>query len=394
MNLILVEKVKKMNKQLWTPLIILTTGLLYLACGQVAPAPPTAPGKTPGAAAPASKAAWEMEWDKSVAEAKKEGEVVIMIGPGVPNSYRQDFIKEMQSKYGFTINFIVGQGSQLAQKAKQEARAGVDLTDLYISGSTTMVVDLKPSGLLQPIEPVLILPQVTDPKVWFEGKLPLADKEGMILVFSAYVQSGLSYNAQYISKEELQSYRDLLSPKLKGKIIMSDPTIPGAGNQWVSIIGLRVMGIDWLRQFTRQDLVITRDLQLLVQSLVQGKHHVAIGAGGLLSDAQKAGVQVFEYSPKEGGFLTGGWGNLVVFKKTPHPNATRVFLNWLLTKEGQTLFAKAVNQQSARLDAPTDFLNPWEMRQPGVNPFDARSEEYTFDSLKDSDIKRELFGAK
>jgi len=352
----------------------------------------TQAGQSP--AVPKAKASWETEWNKVLAEARKEGELVVMIGPGVPVSYRQEIAKELQAKYGFTTNFVVGQGSQLAQRVIQEARAGLDSTDLYISGATTMSVNLKPAGLLQPIEPLLILPDVISPKTWFEGKLPLSDKDRMIMTFSAYVQSGLSYNAQYITRDELQSYKDLLHPKLKGKIVVSDPTIPGAANQWVSTIGLRVMGIDWLRQFAKHDLTVTRDLQLLVQSVARGKYHVAIGAGGLWGDAQQAGVQVFEHSPKEGGFLTGGWGNLVVFKKTPHPNATRVFLNWFLTREGQTLFAKAVKQQSARLDVPTDFLNPWEMRQPGVNVFDARSEDFNLSSLKDSGIKKELFGSK
>ncbi len=376
--------------------LLLTVAALAIAC-----VPGTAPAEKPAApAAPtqatrtADKAPWQQNWESTLAEGKKEGELVLMVGQGISSIWRQEFTKELQSKYGITLNFIVGPGSQLAQKALQEERAGVNSIDVYISGSTTMVADLKPAGLLQPIEPLLILPDVIDPKTWFEGKIPFADKDRIVLTFSAYVQSGLSYNAKFVSKEELQSYRDLLSPKLKGKIIMSDPTIPGAGSQWTSIIGLRVMGIDWLRQFAAQDLTVTRDLQLLVLSLSQGKHYVAIGAGGLLGDAQKAGVQVFEYSPKEGGFLTGGWGNMIVFKKAPHPNAARVFLNWLLTKEGQTMFARAVMQQSARLDVPTDFLNPWEMRQPGVKHFDARSEEYMFDSLKDLDIKRQLFGPR
>ncbi|MBI4332165.1 MAG: extracellular solute-binding protein [Chloroflexi bacterium] len=373
---------------------VFLAGLSSAGCGQASPVTTPSPAKTTPAAASPAAAGWEGEWATLVAGARKEGELVVMMGPGIPVSYRQQFADEMKAKYGITLNFVVGQGSQLAQKAIQENRAGLNLTDIYISGATTMFVDLKPAGLPQPVEPLLVMPDVKDPKTWFEGKLPFADKDGMVLTFSAYVQSGLSYNAGLISKEELQSYQDLLSPRLKGKIIVSDPTIPGAGNQWVSTIGLRVMGIDWLRQFARQDLTVTRDLQLLVQSLVQGKHWVAIGAGGLLNEAQKAGVQVFEYSPREGGFLTGGWGNLVVFRKPAHPGATRVFLNWLLSKEGQTLFAQSVKQQSARLDVPTDFLNPWEMRQPGVKVFDARSEEFAFDSLKDVDIKKELFGPK
>lgn len=385
-----------MKRLRWFTGLLLFMALILPPLIQAAQPAAAPKAKAPGIAADKSrsKPAWEIEWDKVVSEARKEGELAVMIGPGIPSSYRQEFTKEIQSKYGIILNFIVGQGSQLAQRVIQEARAGVDSADLYISGSTTMSTTLKPAGVLQPIEPLLILPDVKEPKTWFEGKLPFTDKEHLLLTFSAYVQSGLSYNAEFISKGELKSYQDLLSPKLKGKIVVSDPTIPGAGSQWASTIGLRVMGLDWLRQFAKQDLTVTRDLQLLAQSMAKGKYYVAIGGGGLFNDMQQAGVKVFEHSPKEGGFLTGGWGNVVVFKKTPHPNATKVFLNWFLTKEGQTLFAKAVKQESARKDVPTDFLNSWEMRQPGEKIFDARSEEYNLESLKDQDIKKELFGNK
>lgn len=340
------------------------------------------------------KASWAQEWDKAVSESRKENNLVILLGAGIPNSTRQEFTDEMKSKYGLTLEVVAGPGGQLAAKIIQEAKAGLDRSDLYISGSTTITLNLKPEGLLQPIEPLLILPEVKDPKVWLEEKLPFMDKEGMIMGFSAYIQQGLSYNADYVSKQELQSYRDLLAPKFKSKIAMSDPTVAGAGSAWASTIGLRVMGIDFLKEFVKQDITTTRDLRQLVDWLARGKYYIGIGAGGLLGDLQKAGVPVYEYSPREGGFLTVGWGTLAVFKKAAHPNATRVFVNWLLTKEGQTIFAKGVDQQSARLDVPTNFLTPSGLRESGVKSFDTRSEQYDFDRGNDSPVIREIFSVK
>ena len=59
----------------------------------------------------------------------------------------------------------------------------------------------------------------------------------------------------------------------------------------------------------------------------------------------------------------------------PHPNASRVFINWLLSKEGQVLFSQASLVQSAREDIPTDFLDPVKMRAPGVKYVWAETEE-------------------
>jgi hypothetical protein len=50
----------------------------------------------------------------------------------------------------------------------------------------------------------------------------------------------------------------------------------------------------------------------------------------------------------------------------PHPNAAKVFINWLLSKEGQTLQSRASGKQSARVDVPTDFLDPETCRKPDV----------------------------
>ena len=47
-------------------------------------------------------------------------------------------------------------------------------------------------------------------------------------------------------------------------------------------------------------------------------------------------------------------GAVALFNRAPHPNAAKVYLNWLLSKEGQTIFARATGYISARLDVPTD----------------------------------------
>jgi ABC-type Fe3+ transport system substrate-binding protein len=66
---------------------------------------------------------------------------------------------------------------------------------------------------------------------------------------------------------------------------------------------------------------------------------------------------------KEGSYATSGAGNLGIVKEPPHPNATRVFVNWLLGKEGQEIYTKAMGQATRRLDVDTKWL-----REFGVTP--------------------------
>ena len=56
---------------------------------------------------------------------------------------------------------------------------------------------------------------------------------------------------------------------------------------------------------------------------------------------------------KEGYYAASGSGNVVLLKNAPHPNATKVFVNWLLSKDGQTAVTKALGQPTRRLDVDT-----------------------------------------
>jgi len=66
---------------------------------------------------------------------------------------------------------------------------------------------------------------------------------------------------------------------------------------------------------------------------------------------------------KEGTYGTGGSGNLAILKNPAHPNATKVFVNWLLSREGQEVTSKALGQATRRLDVDTKWL-----RETGVIP--------------------------
>lgn len=65
-----------------------------------------------------------------------------------------------------------------------------------------------------------------------------------------------------------------------------------------------------------------------------------------------------------------------LFNRAPHPNAAKVYINWLLSQEGQTLYARASGFVSARLDVPTDHTFPWRVPRPGaIKTYDKRSDD-------------------
>ena len=196
------------------------------------------------AAQAAAQPGWEADWEKTLEAAKKEGKTNIY--GVVSNSVRTNLSKSFTQKYGIELEFVTGRGSELVEKLTSERRAGIFLADVYLGGATTPVTTFKPKGFLDPLKPLLILPEVTDAKAWYGGGLYFSDAERQYVACPILTASNnyLSVNTDLVKPGEINSYKDLLNPKWKGKIIINDPTIAGAGSRWFSVVADRFMGLD------------------------------------------------------------------------------------------------------------------------------------------------------
>lgn len=217
----------------------------------------------------------------------------------------------------------------------------------------------------------LILPEVSDPKLWYIGnELPWADDAKHIFSFFAYPNADIYVNADYVKPEDIKSWQDLLNPKYKGKILWSDPSVSGSGlNTFSTFIYHKVLTPDFFRELiAKQDIQVTRDLRLQVDWLARGKAWITISAEGTpIAEFVKAGANLAPVLPKEGAYLSNDAGNMSILTKALHPYAARVFVNWLLGKEGQVYLQKAMQYQSARADISLEGVIPANIRKPGVN---------------------------
>lgn len=322
--------------------------------------------------------AWEEDWNKTLGAAKKE-EVATIYGTA-SSSTRTTIAKAFTTKYGIKLEFVAGRGGQIMEKVSTERRAGMYLADIYIGGATTPTTRFKPRGMLAPLKPLLVLPEVTDPKQWFGGKgLHFADKEGQYVACPVLTASNnyLSVNTNLVKPGEIKSYKDLLNPKWKGKIIMNDPTMAGAGSRWFAVVADRFTGLDYMRDLAKNEPVITRDQRLQAEGLARGKFAVALGVQpDIQAEFIKAGAKIKTVIPEEGAWLGGGPGLICHFSKAPHPNAAKVFINWFVSKEGQTLYSRTARAESARLDVPTDHLLKANLRKPGAKYFISEVEDF------------------
>ncbi|HEX5605012.1 MAG TPA: extracellular solute-binding protein [Candidatus Binatia bacterium] len=93
-----------------------------------------------------------------------------------------------------------------------------------------------------------------------------------------------------------------------------------------------------------------------------------------------------------GAYLTPGFGSAMFVNRAPHPNAGKVFLNWLLGKEGQTAFSKGMGYVSRRLDVPTDHVPSYWVPKTGVKYWPGYYEEDAKMSSEQEGFLKTLFG--
>jgi iron(III) transport system substrate-binding protein len=306
-------------------------------------------------ATPATAQTKPADWDKIVEAAKKEGKVVASIPPST--ELRKGMEIAFTRHYGIGVEFVPARGGAIIQRMVSEAKTGAQYFDLHIGGTESVVTGLLPENILEPVEPFLILPDVKDPKQWWGGHIYIDNAKRFIYNFVAYQTVSLWANPNEYKPAEFKSFDDLLNAKLQGRIGISDPRTPGSGSSMWSYMHY-IKGEEYLKRLVAQKLFITRDLRLLAENLAKGKIAVTSGIGySEFYPFIKANLPVVPLAvPKEGLYVSGGYGHLTVFKNQPHPNASKVFINWLLGHDGQEVFARGLGVGTRRLDVETKWL--------------------------------------
>jgi iron(III) transport system substrate-binding protein len=333
-----------------------------------------------GAGQSAAQSNWQNEWERVLAEAKKEGQVNIYI-------YRyerlfQDFRKEYP---WLNVISVTGRGAELTNRIISERRAGKFIADVYSGGTNGNYNVLYKGKVLDPIKPALILPEVTDQTKWYAKEHRYADPEGQYIFAYLANPSGaqLAYNTKLVNPKEFKSYWDVTDPKWKGKIVSLDPRDTGLGATMQFFYYNAEIGPEFMKKFFGgMDIQYAKNFRQMTDWLAQGKYAICMGCKDSMR-AKNQGLSVDDFDTtrwKEGSSFSSGGGSLSMLNQAPHPNAAKVFINWFLSRKGQMALQKLGDPDdppnSRRIDIPKDEV-PMEARlQPGAKYFDVVKPEY------------------
>jgi iron(III) transport system substrate-binding protein len=274
---------------------------------------------------------------KLVEGAKKEGRFLWYTALNVNDS--DMLIKRFEQKYPFIKGEMLRLGSsQLLTKILTEAKTGAFKGDVIeIAGVLGHI--LKKNALLEKY--------VSSEAGAYPAAMKDADGTWTSFFLNTHV---LVYNTNMVKKEELpRRYEDLIQPQWKGKIALRDDDFDNFGMM------LRTMGkekgLAFMRRLAAQGVELRKGSSLAVQLVAAGEVPLGMNLYGTRAEEFKKRGAPIDWLPME--FVIAAVEPLALAARAPNPNSAKLFIDFLLSKESQTLMRER-SRIPSRPDVPPD----------------------------------------
>jgi iron(III) transport system substrate-binding protein len=259
-----------------------------------------------------------------IAAAKKDGKVVFYTSIELRLAERLG--KEFEARYpGVTVQVERTGAERVYQRVAQEEASGVHAADVVETSDIGHALAWKASGLLAPYVPEDV------------AKFPAVarDPDGAFAADRATL-SVLGYNTKLVKAEDApKSFADLLLPQWKDKIVKAHPGYSGSIMTATFEVS-QALGWDYLKKLSEQHIMQVQSATEPARKVALGERPVmADGVEYVLAELKASGAPVAIVYPSEGTPLI--IGSAAVMKDAPHPNAARLFISYLFSREGQQL---------------------------------------------------------
>jgi iron(III) transport system substrate-binding protein len=340
---------------------------------------------------------WKVQWAQVASAARKEGKVVVF-GPA-GELIRNSLVEAFKKAYpGIVFEYVGGRSAEQAARLKAERDGGMFGVDVFIGGAVTLM-DLGAFGVLEPLEPALILPEVKESRNWRDGRLEFTNPSTRYtLVFSSQPNPPVIYDPKQVNVAAIDELYELLDPQWKGRVVLNDPILAGPGGSFFRWLW-RILGPDkateYFRKIRAQAASVDRDQRRQIEWIVHGKYAWLLGPNNaMLYQLAQRGLKfgVLPEFKDYGTHIGTGSGCIALINRAPHPNAALLYINWFLNTEAQTTWSRVLNLQSRRLDVRQDHLPPYLIVRPGAKYWASYYEKDAVRSAREEAVIKELFG--
>ncbi|MDO8636444.1 MAG: extracellular solute-binding protein [Dehalococcoidia bacterium] len=321
------------------------------------PTPANLPANTPAPAsvAPSSVSRPTSPEETAMAEivsaAKKEGRVTAY-SFNMTGDVGQVVSTEFEKKYGIKVEIITGGGAALAERIRTEKRMGTTVADL-MDANTFQISGIKDIGATVSSQE---LPVLQEKGVWVVDPWAIDSEKHMLIHTITYTTA--YYNTDLVKPgDEPKSIKEMATSKWKGRMTAIDPRqTTGLSTVFPTLLARKLIDLETLKAIGMNDITFYPTTDEPPRALIQGRHALYFMGStpqmGSLIISSGTSLPVKTMNAEEG---TITYNRAVArVKDGPHPNAARLLINWLLSKDGQTVFLQAAGGVPVRKDVP-DF---------------------------------------
>ena len=304
--------------------------------------------------------------DSRLEAAKKEGKVVWYTSLALPSA--EKVAKLFETAYpGVKVEVHRTGSERILSRVMQELQANIKNVDVVHTSDAGHFVLLKNKNLLQKYTPAGV-----------EGfPAGFKDKDGYYYGLRATV-SVIAYNTKSVPAAEApKTWKDLLDPRWKGKMVTAHPGYSGVIATHVLAL-VNQYGWDYFKQLAQNRLMLVQSAVDPAGAVASGERVVAVDGGEYtFYQTRKKGNPIEIVYPKEGVPLIVSPTAIMSF--APHPNAARLFTDFTFSREVQQVMADSEGLYTGHpaVKYPADKPKLSELKLLSVDPeeLEKRNEE-------------------
>ena len=257
--------------------------------------------------------------------------------PTITLNVNKDLIELKEPEYINLRVFREGSGHVIARiSAEQTTGQGIKADLLWIA-EPSYYYQLKDQGYLD-----------TYKSIW-DKDIPAMFRDKDYCFWGArIICMVIAYNTENV-KEPPQNWIDLIDPKWKGQIVIANPDYSGASLITIGALAQK-FGWEYFEQLRANNVAVVKGNNVVGAKLATGEFNIGISIHNIIFDMKNTGSNLDYLYPKDGSIMITS--PIAIFKDTQKKELSELFLNYILSPEGQKILVDKGNFIPVRKDVP------------------------------------------